>query len=320
MVNEYFYPEIEPYAHGQLEVSDTHTLYWEQCGNPDGEPILFLHGGPGAGSTTTDRRFFDPDHFRIILFDQRGCGRSQPLGELSDNTIDHIVSDIETLRGVLEIDTWHVFGGSWGSTLSLYYAQEKPENCRSLTLRGIWLLRDEELHWWLYSMRFIQPELWRTFSEHLPVDERGDLLEGYWKRLNSEDKDVALTAARHWSTYEGSCCTLLPNEEFASHFAVDDTAWCVARLEAHYFRNGRFEPDDLLLRRMDRLRNIPAFIVHGRYDIVCPITSADELSRRWPEASYVIVPDAGHSSHELGITKELVDATQRIAKTGSPTL
>lgn len=318
MANHYFYPEIEPYATGNLQVSEIHTLYWEQCGNPEGEPILFLHGGPGAACSLTDRRFFDPEHFRIVLFDQRGCGRSTPVGELRENSVEELVADIETLRTTLQIDTWHVFGGSWGSTLSLYYAQTHPERCRTLTLRGIWLLRDEELDWWLYGIRNLQPELWNEFAGHLPPEERDDLLEGYWQRMNSEDRETAFEAARKWSLYEGACCTLLPNEEFLSLFEDPGIAWSMARLEAHYFRNVRPEPDDLLLTRVDRIRDIPAVIVHGRYDIVCPIKSALDLHAEWPEADLIVVPDAGHSSHETGITRELVAATRRVAATGSP--
>ncbi|MFT5142685.1 MAG: proline iminopeptidase [Rhodothermales bacterium] len=320
MANEHFYPATEPFATGELKVSDIHTLYWEQCGKPNGEPILFLHGGPGAACSLTDRRFFDPDHFRAILFDQRGCGRSRPVGELAENSIDQIVADIEALRETLGIETWHVFGGSWGSTLSLYYAQEHPERCRTLTLRGIWLLRQEELDWWLYGIRNIQPELWDEFAGHLPEDQRDDLLEGYWRLMNSPDKDEAFEAARRWSLYEGACCTLLPNEEFLSLFEDPGIAWSMARLEAHYFRNVRLEPDDLLLRRVDRIRHIPSVIVHGRYDIVCPIKNAFDLKAVWPEADMVVVPDAGHSSHEPGITKELVAATNRIRSSGSPRL
>ena len=312
------YPAIEPYRTGELIVDATHTLYWEECGRGDGEPILFVHGGPGAGSTEKDRCFFDPEHFRIVLFDQRGCGRSRPLGELEANNTYHLVDDIEQLRKELGIEAWHVFGGSWGSTLGLYYAQVHPESVKSLVLRGIWLFREEDLDWWFYRIGSIQPELWRSFAEFLPPEERGDLLEGYYRRLIGDDHEVALAAARSWSVYEGSCCTLLPNPEFAAAFAEDDMAWSLARLEAHYFRNLRFEPDSLLLDRVDRVRHIPAFLGHGRYDIVCPIAGADELHRRWPEATYVTVPDAGHSSREPGIARELVGATERIKETGAP--
>ena len=318
--NEHFYPEVEPFARGELRVDSLHTLYWEQCGNPVGEPILFVHGGPGAGATPTDRRFFDPEHFLIVLLDQRGCGRSKPLGELRENTTDHLIADYERLRLHLDLPSWHVFGGSWGSTLSLAYAQAHPERCRSLTLRGIWLLQEEELDWWLYGMRFIQPERWSEFAGHVEPCERGDLLEAYWTRLNSEDRDVALAAALRWSVYEGASCTLRSNPDFLSYFEDPDVAWAIARLEAHYFRNCRFAPDDRLLREIDRVRDIPAFLVHGRYDIICPIKSAVDLHAAWPESSLVVVDDAGHSSHEPGITAQLVAATGRIRDHGSPTL
>jgi proline iminopeptidase len=318
MANKHSYPPIEPFETGTLEVDESHKLYWEQCGNPEGDPILFLHGGPGAGCSEFDRCLFDPEYFRIVLFDQRGSGRSSPVGDLTDNTMSATVRDIEQLREELGIDRWHVFGGSYGSTISLYYAQECPERCKSLVLRGIWLLRKEELDWWLYSMGMIQPELWNEFAGFIPEAERGDLLEAYWTRLTGPDRGLALEAAKHWAIYEGTCCTLLPNEEFASHFADEETAWAVARLEAHYFRNVKPEPDSLLLDRVERIRHIPAFAVHGRYDIVCPVKSLIDLAQAWPELDYVIAPDSGHSSHEPGITKELVAATDRIAKSGRP--
>ena len=318
MANAHFYPAIEPYESGTLAVDSLHELYWEECGNPRGIPVLFVHGGPGAGCSPFDRRFFDPAAFRIVLFDQRGAGRSRPPGELRDNTPDHLVADIERLREARGISAWHVFGGSWGSTLAMYYAQRHRDRVRSLVLRGIWLVRDAEIRWWLYDVRWLQPELWRAFAEHIPEAERGDLLEAYWRRLTGDDREAALAAARAWSVYEGSSCTLLPNAEFAGMFAEDAMAWNLARLEAHYFRNARFTPDTLLLDQVDRIRPIPAFAVHGRYDIVCPIRSLDDLRRVWPELDWVIVPDAGHSSHEPGITRELVGATRRIAATGSP--
>ncbi|HEX5050160.1 MAG TPA: prolyl aminopeptidase [Planctomycetota bacterium] len=318
MTSEHFYPEIEPFEHGLLPVGAPHVLHWEQCGRRDGEPMLFLHGGPGAGCTATDRRFFDPDHFRIVLFDQRGCGRSRPIGELRDNSPAHLVADIEALRRHLGIDRWHVFGGSWGSTLALCYAQAHPEVCRSLTLRGIWLLRDEEIEWWLYGMRLIQPERWREFAEHVPEVRRDDLLEAYWQLFEGADRAAALAAARQWARYEIASCTLLPNPEFVAHFADEQVAWSVARLEAHYLRNVRLQPDDVLLARVDAVRSIPALLVHGRYDIVCPVKSAVDLHRAWPESTLEIIADAGHSSHEPGITRALVAATDRIRDTGSP--
>jgi len=211
-----------------------------------------------------------------------------------------------------------VFGGSYGSTISLYYAQAFPERCKSLVLRGIWLLRQEELDWWLYGIRMIQPELWQTFADFIPGEEQGDLLEAYWKRLTGDDRELALQAAKHWAVYEISCCTLLPNPEFASHFDDPDTAWAVARLEAHYFRNVKPNPDSMLLDRVERIRHIPAFAVHGRYDIVCAIKNLVDLAGNWPELDTVVSPDSGHSSHEPGITKELVAATNRIVRTGKP--
>jgi len=318
MANEHFYPAIEPYETGMLAVDAPHELYWEQCGNPDGIPMLFVHGGPGAGCSEFDRRFFDPEKFRIVLMDQRGAGRSRPQGELSNNHPDALVADFERLREHLGIDKWHVFGGSWGSTLGLHYAEEHPERTLSLVLRGIWLIRPWETHWWLYDIGLIQPERQRAFAEHIPEDERDDLLEAYWKRLTGDDRDAAIAAAKVWSVYEGASCTLLPNEEFTEMFEDEEMAWNLARLECHYFRNNPFEPDTLLLDRIDRIRDIPAIAVHGRYDIVCPIKSFDDLRRAWPEMDGVIVPDAGHSSHEPGITRELVAATRRIAETGSP--
>ena len=318
MANEHFFPPIEPFETGIMQVGGPHELYWEQCGNPDGQPILFLHGGPGAGCSAHDRCFFDPEYFRIVLFDQRGSGRSTPVGDLTDNSMDFTVQDIEQLREQLGIERWHVFGGSYGSTISLYYAQAFPQRCSSLVLRGIWLLREEEIDWWLYRVRMIQPELWNKFAGFIPEAERGDLLEAYWQRMTCDDRELALEAAKHWAMYEISCCTLLPNEEFTSHFAEPDTAWAVARLEAHYFRNLKPDPDTLLLDRVDRISQIPAFAVHGRYDIVCSVKNLIDLADSWPELDTVISADSGHSSHEPGITKELVAATNRIVRTGSP--
>ena len=306
------YPPIDPYRTGTLAVDDLHTLYYEESGRADGTPVVFIHGGPGAGATAKDRCFFDPTHYRIIIFDQRGSGRSRPLGELRSNTTDLLVSDIEALRLELGIERWHVFGGSWGSTLSLYYAQCHPDRCQSLTLRGIFLMRQSELDWWLHGMGRFFPELHRAFVEFLAESERGDLLEGYWRRLTSEDPKIRLAAARSWSIYEGSCCTLLPDPEFAAAFGEDDMAIGLARLEAHYFRNQRFEPETLLLDRIERIRNIPSTIVQGRYDVVCPIENADDLHRVWPEANYVVVPDAGHASREPGTARALVAATDAL--------
>ena len=319
MVNQHFLPPVDPYHTGTLAVDDIHTIHYEECGNPDGQPILFVHGGPGVGCFETDRRFYDPKVFRIILVDQRGSGKSTPAGEIRNNNIDDLVADFELLRKELGIEQWHVFGGSWGSTLSLYYAEQCPDSVKTLVLRGIWMLREKEVHWWFYEMGQLQPELWQRFADLLPEDQQDDILEGYWKLLTGDDREVALEAARRWSVYEGSSCTLLPNPEFENSFAEDSLAWNMARIEAHYFRNQRFEQDDHLLANVDRIRHIPAFAVHGRYDIICPVKNLTDLGRAWPELDTVIVPDAGHSSHEAGITKELVAAVQRIADTGNPT-
>lgn len=314
------YPPIEPFASERLAVSSLHTIHLEQCGNPQGVPVLFVHGGPGAGCSATDRRFFDPAVFRVVLVDQRGAGRSRPLGELADNGIDALVADFELIREHLGIARWHVFGGSWGSTLGLYYAECHPQRVMSLCLRGIWLLRQLEIDWWLYGLRHLAPELWRAFAEHLPAAKRSDLLAGYWELLTGDDETKARSAAKAWASYEGSACTLLPNPEFLELLTNDTTSWALARLEAHYLRNQRFEPDERLLRDVHRVRAIPAFLVHGRYDLVCPLVGADDLHRAWPEASYVIVDDAGHSSHEPGIAAQLVAAMDRVARSGSPVL
>lgn len=318
MANEHFYPEIEPYASGTLVVDAPHELYWEECGNPEGIPIVFVHGGPGAGCSPFDRRFFDPDRFRVVLLDQRGSGRSRPHGALEGNDADALAADFERLREARGIERWHVFGGSWGSTLGIHYAEAYPARVLGMVLRGIWLMRDEEIRWWLYDVANLQPELWRAFAELVPEDERDDLLEAYWRLLTGDDREAALAAARQWSLYEGSICTLVPNPEFTEMFEDPDHAWSLARLEAHFIRNARFRPDTRLLDRVGRIRHIPAFAVHGRYDIVCPVKSFDDLRRAWPELDGVVVPDAGHSSHEPGITRELVAATRRIAETGSP--
>jgi proline iminopeptidase len=317
-LSEHFFPALEPRRIGTLAVDALHTLYWEECGAKDGIPIVFLHGGPGAGCSPGDRRFFDPNRFRIILMDQRGSGRSTPAGEWAENSPDHLVSDFEQLREHLGCEAWHVFGGSWGSSLAIHYAEEHPDRVLSLVLRGIWLLRDFEIDWWLYQIGCIQPEIWQRFADHLPAEERNDLLEGYWRRLTGDDPIIAMAAARAWSIYEGSCCTIQPNEKFTEAFANDHMARNLARLEAHYFRNVRFTPDTQLLDRVERLHDIPAFAVHGRYDLVCPVRNLYDLKNAWPKLDTEIVPDAGHSSYEPGITMELVAATQRIADTGSP--
>ena len=316
MTDHPLYPEIEPHAVGRLAVGGGHELHWESCGNEAGKPVVFLHGGPGAGASTTHRRYFDPRHYRIVLFDQRGAGRSSPLGGLADNTTAHLVADIETLRQHLGIARWQVFGGSWGSTLALAYAQAHPERCTALVLRGIFLGRRSEIDWFLYGIRNVFPEHWRKFAEFLPEAERGDLLGNYHRRLVHADPAVHMPAARRWSLYEGSCSTLLPDPHMAERFGSDTVALGIARIEAHYFQANCFVGDRQLLQGVDRIRHLPSVIVQGRYDMVCPIVSADELARAWPEADYQIVADAGHSAGEPGIRSALIAATDKFRSLG----
>lgn len=311
MARSELFPPIDPYQTGMMRVDDIHTIYWEQSGNPRGFPVAFLHGGPGAGASPTHRRFFDPAHYRIVIHDQRGAGRSLPLGETRANTTDLLVEDLERLRASLGIERWLVFGGSWGSTLALAYAETHPDRVAGLILRGIFLMRRSEIDWFLYSMRAIFPEAWRRFAEFVPAKERDDLLEAYWRRLNSPDPVERMAAARSWSVYEGACSTLLPSPELVLASGEDNHALGLARIEAHYFRNNVLDPEARLLEQVDRIRHVPAAIVQGRYDVVCPIATADELRRRWPEADYIVVPDAGHSAMEPGIRAALVAATER---------
>jgi len=305
------YPEIEPYNAGMLDLDGRHRMYFEESGNPKGAPVLFLHGGPGAGAAAAHRRFFDPAHYRIVIFDQRGAGRSTPLGEITDNTTPLLVADIEKLREHLGIKSWVVFGGSWGSTLALAYAEFHPERCTGLILRGIFLCRKSEIDWFLYELRNLFPEAWRAFSDPIPAAERGDLLSAYYSRLTSPDPAVHMPAARTWGTYEGSCSTLMPSPETVAYFAGDVVSLGLARIEAHYFKHDIFLPENYLLANVDRIRNIPGVIVQGRYDAVCPIVSADDLHRAWPEAEYHIIPDAGHSAWEPGICAALVRACEK---------
>jgi proline iminopeptidase len=305
------YPEIEPYNAGMLDLDGRHRMYFEESGNPKGAPVLFLHGGPGAGAAAAHRRFFDPAHYRIVIFDQRGAGRSTPLGEITDNTTPLLVADIEKLREHLGIKKWVVFGGSWGSTLALAYGEFHPERCTGLILRGIFLCRKSEIDWFLYELRNLFPEAWRAFSGPIPAAERGDLLSAYYSRLTNPDPAVHMPAARTWGTYEGSCSTLMPSPETVAYFAGDVVSLGLARIEAHYFKHDIFLPENYLLANVDRIRNIPGVIVQGRYDAVCPIVSADDLHRAWPEAEYHIIPDAGHSAWEPGICAALVRACEK---------
>ncbi|MCR9143024.1 MAG: prolyl aminopeptidase [bacterium] len=312
------YPKIEPYRHFMLPVSDLHNIYVEECGNPQGRPVVFLHGGPGGGVTPNYRRFFDPRKWRIILFDQRGCGRSKPFATLEENTTWHLVSDIEAIRTHLDIESWAVFGGSWGSTLALAYAETHPERVRSLTLRGIFMLRRREIDWFYQDgASRIFPDAWRHYLEAIPPEEHGDLVRAYHKRLTSEDAETRLAAARAWSIWEGSTSKLYPDAAFAAGFGSEHFALAFARIECHYFINGGFmESDDQLIQNVDRVRKIPAVIVHGRYDVVCPLGNAYDLCARWPEADLQIIPDAGHSAMEPGTRTALLNATDRFAEEG----
>ncbi|SFI55387.1 prolyl aminopeptidase [Nitrosomonas sp. Nm34] len=305
------YPEIEPYQQGMLPVDARHTLYWEQSGNPNGLPVLFLHGGPGAGSAPNHRRFFDPAHYRIIIYDQRGAGRSTPLGDIRDNTTPHLIEDIETLRQYLSIEQWLVFGGSWGSTLALAYGEAHPSRCLGFILRGIFLCRKSEIDWFLYGLRHFFPEAWQEFVAPLSPHERKDILAAYYQRLMDPDPAIHMPAARAWGRYEGRCSTLLPSPETVNYFTSDTVALGLARMEAHYFSHDIFLPHNALLDNIKKLHGMPATIVQGRYDAVCPIVSADDLTHAWPQAEYVIIEDAGHSAWEPGIRSALVQATDK---------
>jgi len=310
------YPEIDAYDQGMLPVSPVHTLYYEQSGNPEGLPVVFLHGGPGGGTVSDYRRFFDPAAYRIVLFDQRGAGKSTPHANLEDNTTWHLVADIERIREHLGIESWVVFGGSWGSTLALAYAQTHPERVRALVLRGIFLCRPKEIRWFYQEgAGALYPDAWEHYLKVIPEAERGDLLGAFHRRLTSDDEAVRLEAARAWSIWEGSTSKLYPDEDFIAHFGDPQFALAFARIECHYFMNNAFfETDNFLIENVGKIRHIPAVIVQGRYDVVCPLMSAWELHRAWPEADLQIIPDAGHSALEPGTRAALVEATDRFAK------
>lgn len=304
------YPEIGPFETGYLPLTAGHVMYWEQVGNPRGRPVLFLHGGPGAGAGAVHRRFFDPDCWRVVIFDQRGAGRSRPLGSLARNTTQDLVSDIETLRRHLGIERWLLFGGSWGSTLALAYGLAHPDRATGFILRGIFLGSRAEIDWFLHGMRTIFPEAWRDFAEHLPDHERGDLLGNYYRRLIDRNPDIHRPSARAWSRYEAACSTLYPTVRAPFESDHGGFALALSRIEAHYFAHGTFLSEGWPWSDLNRVRHLPCTIVQGRYDIVCPPITADMLARCWPEARYVIVADAGHSALEPGIRAALVNATE----------
>ena len=309
------HPPLEPYRTGTLPVSSLHSLYYEEVGTAQGRPAVFLHGGPGGGIEGDYRRYFDPARWRLVLFDQRGCGRSTPHAELRENTTWDLVSDIERLREELGIDRWVVFGGSWGSTLALAYAETHPERCLGLILRGIFLLRRSELLWFYQGgASHLFPEAWDEYLAPIPEVERGDLMSAYYRRLTSDDAQVRMQAARAWSIWEGSTSKLHPDPKLIERFSGDLFAEAFARIECHYFVNGAFlRSDTQLLDDAHRIAHLPGVIVQGRYDVVCPATSAWALHKRWPRSEYRLIPDAGHSISEPGIVDALVQATDDFA-------
>ncbi len=309
------YPVIEPYRTGRLKVSSIHELYYEESGNPKGKPVVFVHGGPGGGTEGNHRRFFNPEKYRIILFDQRGCGKSTPHACLEENTTWDLVADMETLRNHLGIQKWQVFGGSWGSTLALAYAQSHPDSVTELVLRGIFLIRKKEIDWFYqFGASEIFPDAWEDYKNAIPKNEQNDFIKAYHKRLTSDNSEVRLAAARAWSMWEGRTSRLWTEHNSDDHFGAAEFALAFARIECHYFTNkGFFQEDGQLLKHIDKIRHIPAVIVHGRYDVVCPITSAWDLHKAWPEAELIISPDAGHAAFEPANCRALVAATDKFA-------
>ncbi|MCG6862837.1 MAG: prolyl aminopeptidase [Chromatiaceae bacterium] len=309
------YPLIEPYATRYIAVDSVHRLYLEESGNPAGIPAIFLHGGPGAGCEPAHRCFFDPARYRILLFDQRGSGRSTPHAELAENTTWHLVADMERIRQELGIDRWLIFGGSWGSSLALAYAQSHPDRVSALIVRGVFLCRDQELRWFYQEgANWAFPDWWRDFLAPIPEDEQDDLLRAYHRRLTGRDEIARMAAAKAWSIWEGRTATLLPNPGVRAFFADPHVALSLARIECHYFVNQAFLETNQLLRNADRIADIPGVIVQGRYDLICPLRSAWELHSAWPQSELEIIPDAGHAAFEPGIRSALVAATDRFAR------
>lgn len=311
-----FYPEIETFNSGFLKVSDLHNIYFEECGNPKGQPVVFLHGGPGGGLDPDYRRYFDPKFYRIILFDQRGCGKSTPFAELQENTTWDLVKDIESIRSHLKIDKWLVFGGSWGSTLALAYGVTHPTKVTGMILRGIFLCRRAELLWFYQEgASWMFPDIWKKYFDFIPANERNDMISAYYKRLTSENEKVRLEAAQIWSTWEAATSRLIPSPTSIASYEEPQKALPFARIECHYFINKAFfETDNYLLENIGKLKNVPCRIIQGRYDVVCPPKSAWDLHQAWPESELRIIPDCGHAAGEIGIRSELIQATDDFRK------
>jgi proline iminopeptidase len=304
------YPYIEAYAKGVLDLDGHHKMYWEVSGNPDGLPVVFLHGGPGAGASPSHRRFFDPEHYKIIIFDQRGSGRSEPFADITDNTTQHLVADLETLRQHLRVETWLIFGGSWGSSLALAYGLAHPDRVAGFVLRGLFLCTQKELAWFFDGIQTVFPEKWRDFKNYLPKNEQNDLLHAYHERLVSLDEAIHQPAARVWGHFEEACSTLLPSSRSLAGLDSGHVPLALARIESHYFVNNFFLPDNYFFENIDKISHIPAVIVQGRYDMICPIVTADKLVQDWSKAKLVIVPDAGHSAMEPAVRSALISATE----------
>ena len=309
------FPNIEPFNTFYLPVSDLHTIYIEESGNKNGKPVIFLHGGPGGGVDPKYRRYFNPNKWRIIMFDQRGCGKSTPFAELKENTTWDLVDDIEKIRKHLSIDRWVVYGGSWGSTLSLAYSQTYPDSCKALILRGIFLVRKKEIHWFYQEgASKIFPDDWQSFIAPIPIEKRDNLLEAYYNLLIGKDSSKKIEAAKAWSTWEGSTVRLIQDKDFIGDFSDEKFAEAFARIESHYFMNNAwFNSDNHLIENVDKIRHIPAVIVHGRYDVICPVENAWELHQAWPESELHIIPDAGHSIFEEGIKDKILEYTEKFS-------
>ena len=309
------FPEIKPYKRHQLKVSDLHELYMDEAGNPDGIPVLFVHGGPGAACGADSRCFYDPQVYRIITFDQRGCGRSTPHSELKENTTQDLIADMERIRNYLEVDKWVLFGGSWGATLSLLYAQQQPENVSAMVLRGIFLCRRKDFDWlYKYGANRVFPDYWDDFIKHVPAAERDDLVKAYHSRLTGEDELARMGSAKAWSAWEGNCSKLRPNTETMARFTKPHNALALARIETHYFINHGFIEENRILANMDAVSDIPGRIIHGRYDMVCPLDQAQALHNQWANSELHIVREAGHSASDPANVDALIRATADIAK------